>query len=90
MAKTREIDFIIFFFKNFRLAKHSDETSSCGIPSGSNTPQVADTCDPRISQGLEILQRYEVTYFVSIVVYSFRSQNILFIKLLLFSGEWTP
>ena len=50
-----------YFFKNFRLAKHSDETSSCGIPSGSNTPQVADTCDPRISQGLEILQRYEVT-----------------------------
>lgn len=40
-----------------KLAKHSDETSSCGIPSGSNTPQVADTCDPRISQGLEILQR---------------------------------
>ena len=44
-----------------KLAKHSDETSSYGIPSGSNTPQVADTCDPRISQGLEILQRYEVT-----------------------------
>ena len=62
MAKTREIDFNIYiFFKNFRLSKHSDETSSCGIPSGSNTPQVADTCDPRISQGLEILQRYEVT-----------------------------
>ena len=42
-----------------KLAKISDETSSYGIPSGSNTPQVVDTCDPRISQGLEILQRYE-------------------------------
>ena len=48
---------------NKKLAKHSDETSSYEIQrtrSGSNTPHqvVADTCDPRISQGMEILQRY--------------------------------
>jgi len=47
---------------NKKLAKHSDETSSYEIQrtrSGSNTPHqvVADTCDPRISQGMEILQR---------------------------------
>ena len=53
---------------NKKLAKHSDETSSYEIQrtrSGSNTPHqvVADTCDPRISQGMEILQRYIFAYF---------------------------
>ena len=54
---------------NKKLAKHSDETSSYEIQrtrSGSNTPHqaVAETCDPRISQGMEILQRYiQCTYF---------------------------
>ena len=53
---------------NKKLAKHSDETSSYEIQrtrSGSNTPHqvVADTCDPRISQGMEILQRYICAYF---------------------------
>ena len=70
---------------NKKLAKHSDETSSYEIQrtrSGSNTPHqvVADTCDPRISQGMEILQRY---------IFSVKKKKTKKHPFL-FSGEWTP